>query len=144
MAWPSRGTLPITILFPVTILSFLHRQSPTMSQELELPADPSQALNALQSASTTGHVVVFKHSPVCPVSHAANHRFNTWLKDQSGNTGLQVARIDVIAQRELARGLVAELDVQHESPQALWFTGGKLRWHGSHGALDADAFESLL
>ena len=41
----------------------------------------------------------------------------------------------MIAERPLARGLTAALDVQHESPQALVFVGGELVVHASHGAL---------
>lgn len=54
---------------------------------------------------------------------------------------LEVAIIDVIEERPLARGLTAELEVRHESPQALWFSGGELAAHQSHGALTGSWYD---
>ena len=48
--------------------------------------------------------------------------------------------IDVVAERELARGLTAELGIDHASPQALVFSSGELAAHDSHGALTAAWF----
>ncbi len=115
-----------------------------MSREIKLPADPGQALEALCEASADGPVVVFKHSPICPVSTAALHRFRSWLAGVDPGAKLGVAHIDVIAERELARGLVAAVDVRHESPQALWFAKGELTWHGSHTGIDAAALDREL
>lgn len=115
-----------------------------MSRTIELPADPGQALAVLQEESANGPVVVFKHSPICPVSMAAQHRFRTWLEDVDPAANLGVVHIDVIAQRPLARGLVAAVNVQHESPQALWFAKGELTWHDSHTGIDAAALDRAL
>ena len=49
----------------------------------------------------------------------------------------------MIAERELARGLTAELDVRHESPPALWYSAGELVAHDSHGALTAAWYDAL-
>lgn len=57
---------------------------------------------------------------------------------------LALARVDVLSDRALARGLTAELDVRHESPQALWFSAGELVAHESHGALTAAWYDARL
>jgi len=110
---------------------------------LELAAEPAQALAAIVAASQAAPVVVFKKSPTCPVSHRAEWEYKSWLKTLPPDSPIRTALIDVIAERPLARGLTAALDVQHESPQALWFEGGVLKWHGSHGALTQARFAAL-
>ena len=112
--------------------------------ELTLDPDPERALRAIQAASRERPVLVFKRSPICPVSHRAEDELEAFLSGLGATRELAVARIDVIDQRPLARGLTAELHVQHESPQALWFAGGELVWHGSHGALTHARFAALL
>ncbi|MEM8713199.1 MAG: bacillithiol system redox-active protein YtxJ [Planctomycetota bacterium] len=115
-----------------------------MSAIMKLPEAPADAAAHLQAASKDGPIAVFKHSPICPVSASAQHRFHTWMKTDEAATGLQHAQIDVIAEKPLARGLVAELGVQHESPQLLLFHGGELIWHASHGAITGEALTEQL
>ena len=100
--------------------------------DLELNPDPASALKAIREASELRPVLVLKHSPICPVSARAERQVELWLADLQEADELGLARIDVIAQRPLARGLTSELGIRHESPQALWFRQGELVWHGSH------------
>ena len=109
---------------------------------LSLGEDPRGALEQIREASRAAPVLVFKRSPICPVSAQAERELSRFLGELS--TSLTLAAIDVIAERELARGLVAELGVRHESPQALWFEAGELVWHGSHGDLTAKRFDELI
>lgn len=112
--------------------------------ELNLDADPVAARAQLEQASRERPVVVFKHSPICPVSDRALRQFRAFLAALPPERALSVAHVDVIAQRPLARGLTAALGVEHQSPQALWFEGGALAWHDSHGALTAERFTRAL
>jgi bacillithiol system protein YtxJ len=114
-----------------------------MPTPLDLHPDPRQALDQLRAASRDEPVVVFKKSPICPTSHRAEFEFRRFLEGRP-DAALTVAWIDVIGERALARGLTAELGVQHESPQALWFADGELVWHASHGALNQAAFAERL
>jgi bacillithiol system protein YtxJ len=109
-------------------------------ERLTLDPDPAKAVEALRSASRTRPVVVFKKSPICPISRAAETEFEAWLATLGPQDSLAWAVVDVIAERALARGLTAALEVQHQSPQALWFEGGELRWHASHSALTRERF----
>jgi len=68
------------------------------------------------------------------VSHRAEAEFEAW-RGALGEGEVQTARVDVIEERPLARGLTSELGVAHQSPQALVFRGGELHAHASHGEL---------
>ena len=115
-----------------------------MSHEiLEVTEDPAAALEKIRDASRAKPVLVFKKSPICPISHRAEAELRNYLGELDAEAELSLVSIDVIAKRPLARGLTAELDIQHESPQALWFAGGELTWHGSHGAVTAEQFRTL-
>ena len=112
-------------------------------ESFKVSDEPTQALEAIRSASRAKPVLVFKKSPICPVSHRAEAELNSYLASLGDDAELSLVLIDVIAEKPLARGLTAELDVQHESPQALWFQGGELDWHGSHGTLTKERFSEL-
>ena len=112
--------------------------------ELSLPSDPSEALDALRKASHAGPVVVFKFSPICPVSHEVQRHFTSWLEGLDEGARPTVSWIDVVGERPLARGLTAALEVKHESPQALWFTSGELTWHASHHDIKPKSLTDLL
>lgn len=112
--------------------------------ELNLDSDPAAARAQLEQASLAQPVVVFKHSPICPVSDRALRQFKAFLAALPSERALGVAHVDVIAERPLARGLTAALGVEHQSPQALWFEGGALAWHDSHGALTVERFTRAL
>ena len=115
-----------------------------MSRRFDLPADAAAAVQALRDASKERDVVVFKKSPICPVSTRAEFEFLTWAKGLAETDAVSLAMVDVIAEKPLARGLTKELGIDHQSPQALWFRGGELLWHDSHGALTQARFAEAM
>ena len=112
--------------------------------ELVLDGEPRAALERIRSASRERAVLVFKLSPICPVSTRAESELDAWIAELGDESELALARVDVLAQKPLARGLTAELGIDHASPQALWFEAGELRWHDSHGALTRERFGEWL
>jgi len=114
-----------------------------MPRHLALDPDPARALDAIREASREHPVLVFKKSPICPVSHRAEGQYVQWQASLTDADDVQVADIDVIAEKPLARGLTKELGIDHESPQALWFVKGELAWHGSHDELTLARFDEL-
>jgi bacillithiol system protein YtxJ len=105
-------------------------------EAFKLPVDPTEAVAALQEHSRTGPVLVFKKSPICAISQMAEQDLEGWLAQRSDGPDLKLVTLDVLADRALARGLTAELDIAHQSPQALLFAGGELRWHASHDGIN--------
>ncbi len=116
---------------------------PRAAEPMKLAAAPQAAVAQLQAASKKGPVLVFKHSPICPVSAAAHEQFQTWMGEEEASE-VQHAHIDVLAEKPLARGIVAELDIRHESPQVLLFHDGEVVWHASHGAITGESLSEQL
>ena len=111
---------------------------------MALSESPVDALSELKAASMKGPVAVFKHSQICPISGAAHGRFNEWMKEEGAEEQVKFAHIDVIDEKPLARGLVAELGIKHESPQLLLFHQGEVVWHASHAAITGEALTAQL
>ena len=93
----------------------------------------------LAAAVAAPRFLLFKHSTRCPISAAA---FEEWQAWQRAHPDAPTAWIDVIEQRDLVRTFAAQCGVRHESPQALWFTAGKVAWHASHGDITAESLEA--
>ncbi len=108
-----------------------------------LPADPAAALTTLRDLSKDRAVLVFKRSGRCGISHWAESELEQFLQSYKG-TLPELVFIDVLKERSLARGLTAELDLTHQSPQALLFADGELKWAQSHHGLDSDGFSEAM
>ena len=115
-----------------------------MHQSLELPPDASEALVLLQERSKSHKVLVFKKSWMCGMSAAAEDALQRYLKERTSSVPVEIAVVDVLKERPLARGLTTLLRIRHESPQALLFESGALRWHSSHGDLTTERFAAEL
>lgn len=77
-------------------------------------------------------VLLFKHSPTCPVSAAAREEYEQWKSELPDAPTMFV---DVIGDRPVARGIADRCGVRHQSPQAILFERGKPVWNASHDAI---------
>jgi bacillithiol system protein YtxJ len=94
-------------------------------------------LNAVRTAlSRNPSVMLFKHSPICPISANA---LEEWRRFTAAHPEAPTVFVDVIAERAVARGIAAESGVPHQSPQAILFRGGKAVWNASHHAITAES-----
>lgn len=94
-------------------------------------------------AAGPGEKVIFKFSPICPISARAESQFDSWVAGLPGDAGLALAKVDVIGARPLSQRLAADLGVQHQSPQVLWLDAdGAVKWHASHGDITAESLEA--
>ncbi len=96
---------------------------------------PEMVLHSLDDfarALQQPRVLLFKHSPACPVSAAAREEYDAWRAELPD---VPTAFVDVIGDRPVARGLAELCGVKHQSPQAILFEAGKAVWHASHDAI---------
>ena len=95
----------------------------------------------LTEALPAPQALLFKHSSYCPVSGLALGEVAA-LSD--AHPDLPIYVIDVIAQRALSNRVAEELDVRHESPQALLLRDGALVWHASHFRVTRERIEEAM
>ena len=83
--------------------------------------------------------MLFKHSPICPISAKA---LSEWERFLQLRKDLHTLFVDVIADRSVARELAREWGVPHQSPQAILFKDGRRVWDASHDGITAEALEA--
>ncbi len=85
-------------------------------------------------------VVVFKHSPTCPVSWMAHREL---LQFSGAHPEVPVYLVSVRRRRDVSDEVTKFSGVRHESPQALVFKKGSLTGFASHDAVTVDFLEGL-
>jgi bacillithiol system protein YtxJ len=88
-----------------------------------------------------GLVILFKHSPTCPVSWMA-HREVMRLRTEQPDLPLYL--ISVRRRRDVARFVEEHTGVRHESPQVLVLRGGTVVASASHDDVTAPAIKDFI
>jgi len=83
-------------------------------------------------------VLLCKFSPVCSISTFVKNEFQRFLKNAPDECSYY--SIDVIYSRAVARDLAEEINVRHQSPQALLLRNGVCVWNDSHMSLTMELF----
>lgn len=97
------------------------------------------------SLSEDKPVLLFKHSSTCPISGAAMDELKGLLSGKAGGPGdAEVGYLIVQDQRPISNQVAEDMQVRHESPQALVLRRGKAVWHASHGAVTAESMAAAL
>lgn len=92
-----------------------------------------------QDASKSNPVVLFKHSSACPTSARANDEMSELASDD-----VAVYRVVVQDARDVSDRIADELDVRHETPQAIVLSNGTPVFDASHFRVKADALREAL
>lgn len=74
--------------------------------------------------------LIYKHSHRCSVCIMAKEEIEDAADDISNRADLNF--VNVINQREISDHIASELDIRHESPQAIILRDGQVAWTGSH------------
>ena len=67
----------------------------------------------------------------------ANHK-DFWIELAEQLDGTTLYYLNVQEARPLSNAIAEQFQVKHESPQALLFVDGELKWHASHWTLTYD------
>jgi bacillithiol system protein YtxJ len=86
-------------------------------------------------------VILFKHSPTCPVSWMA-HREVMRLRTEQPDLPLYL--ISVRRRRDVARFIAEHTGVRHESPQVIVLRGGVVIASVSHDDVTASAIQEFV
>ncbi len=88
------------------------------------------------SRAEAGHVLVFKRSPICPISHRAQRCFENFVKTSVFEEQMRIVSVDVIGARPVSLRIAEDTGVRHQSPQAILLgPGPRVLWHASHDSI---------
>ncbi|TYR82106.1 bacillithiol system redox-active protein YtxJ [Priestia megaterium] len=79
--------------------------------------------------------IFLKHSTTCPISGAGYDAFSAFASSQKE---VPAYYLHVQEARPLSNYIAETYNVKHESPQALFFEEGKVKWHASHWKISED------
>jgi bacillithiol system protein YtxJ len=97
--------------------------------------------DALREALASDVAILYKHSPVCPVSLRAIEEVRRFAERQPA---VPVYVVDVVRHRKLAQQLARDLGVRHESPQVIVLRKGGASQHASHRGVTAHTLEAWV
>ena len=83
-------------------------------------------------------LILFKHSPTCPVSWMAHREV---MKVRTDYPELPLHLISVRNRREVSLFVAEQTGIEHESPQVIVFRSGKAIANASHDEVTADFIE---
>jgi bacillithiol system protein YtxJ len=86
-------------------------------------------------------VVVFKHSPTCPVSWMAHREV---LQYQGSQPHVPLYLVSVRRRREVARHIADQTGIQHESPQIIVLRRGTVVGSASHDEITSEAIAGFV
>lgn len=88
----------------------------------------------LRAVLASDRAVIYKHSTRCAVSAIVIDEVRQFAKR---HPGWPVHMIRVIEHRTLSNRVADQLDIRHESPQAIVLKEGRCLWHASHTGITA-------
>lgn len=86
--------------------------------------------------------LIYKHSHRCSVCFVA--KGNLEKASEKILKDAEMHFINVVNSREASNYIASELDVRHESPQAILIDNREAVWHGSHGSINVDKILEVL
>ena len=118
---------------------FWRRFFRTASDQIEIPEMHTEEEFNRLCARELG--VLFKHSPSCLVSIAANRRVRKFAEVRPE---VPTFMVSVIRRRDLSRWIASGTGIRHESPQIIVFRYGRVVAHMSHEQITAERLEQLV
>jgi bacillithiol system protein YtxJ len=113
-------------------------------QDLKDASDWSALWNGLKSKDHP-HLMIYKFSPRCSVSHFVERATRKFTQALPENAKLQFVAVDVVNARPISQQIAADTAVRHESPEAILIgPEQKVLWHASHEDINEESLEGAL
>lgn len=98
--------------------------------------DPSTIETILEESNNKPQLI-YKHSHRCSVCFVAQGNLESAAEEILQEAEMHF--VNVVKSRNISDAIAEQLDLRHESPQAILLKNGEVVWHASHGKIDADA-----
>ena len=104
-----------------------------------------EELESFYASNNSKDKIIFKFSPICPISFMAEKKFDSWVKNLNNAKEIEVAKVDVINSRSLSQLIEKQTNIRHESPQVIWLDKkGKVKWDANHYSITKGALDEQL
>ncbi len=98
-------------------------------------------ISEIVEASKTQPQLIFKHSTRCSISRMAKSRFEReWNLDDQ----VKPWYLNLLAYRDVSNAVADQLEVDHQSPQAILIIDGKVDYQATHSSISAWDIEENL
>jgi len=99
----------------------------------------------LKNSSNGDELIIYKHSPICPISHTAERVINDWYKGHSDNKHIKILKVDVVFSKSVSKRIAKDLNIDHESPQIIWLDNKmKVKYYASHYNITSEELNKCL
>jgi len=113
--------------------------------ELEKLSDKKEWKELIKNSSNDYELIIYKHSPICGLSHLADNILDDWRNVHRDNNYIKILTVDVIYSRALSRRIAKDLKIVHESPQIIWLDKElKVKFHASHYDINEEELNKHL
>jgi len=102
--------------------------------EIRKLKDKNEWKELINNSPSDYEIILYKHSPVCPLSHSANLVLMAWSKSLvKKKDELKIFKVNVILSRTHSDTIKKDLNVIHQSPQIIWLDKNmNVKHHVSH------------
>ena len=108
-------------------------------------SDKKEWKELIKNSSTDYELIIYKHSPICGLSHSVNIIFDDWCKEHSDTNHIKILKVDVIFSKSLSRRIAKDLKIIHESPQIIWLDKElKVKFLASHYDINEEELNKHL
>lgn len=100
---------------------------------------------SFRSSNKTNEKIIFKFSPICPISFFVEKKFTSWLNNLDENEKIDIAKVDVVNSKSLSQLIEEQTKVRHESPQVIWLDkNSNVKWSASHYSISKGNLEEQI
>ena len=108
-------------------------------------SDKKEWKELIKNSSNDYELIIYKHSPICGLSHLADNNLDVWCNAHSDNNQIKILKVDVIFSKSLSRRIAKDLKIVHESPQIIWLDKEmNVKFHASHYDINEDELNKHL
>ncbi len=113
--------------------------------ELIKLSDKKEWKELIKNSSNDYEFIIYKHSPICGLSHSIDIVLDDWCNMHSDNSHIKILKVDVVFSKSLSRRIAKDLKVVHESPQIIWLDNElKVKFHASHYDINEEELNKHL
>ena len=101
-----------------------------------------EELDQALSESADQPLLLFKHSNSCSISSRAFSEFESYLEQADPQVSYKL--ITVQTARNVSNQAASRLRIEHETPQVILISGGRVIWNASHSAVTSSSIDEAI